>query len=212
MRRLLRIPALLVVGAILAATAAGASGEVVTIGTRDFGSTVPWCGRNPALRYQCLWLKSEINVPGYINAIEFARSSGSSTGVFNHVGVLLCHTTKTELESTFNNNYAGKTPVTVLWRLRLSLSGTAWIDIGIDAYKFNYNNQDNLLMEIRWGPSSGIDILCWKSRMPCGCVYAASSEAGSGLVFHDTSYIRLHVGTMAGLEPTSLGRVRALFR
>ena len=212
MRRFLRIPALLVVGAILAATAASGSGKVVTIGTRVNGNRVPWRGGGSAMRFQCLWLKSEINVPGYINVVEFAYHSGSSTGAFNNVSVSLCHTTKTRLEPTFYNNYAGKTPVQVMNKLSLVLSGRAWIDIGIDADKFNYNNRDNLLMEIRWRGASGNSIYCWRSNMTAGRVYAFNDEAKVGTVYDQGQCIRLHVGTMVGLEPTSLGRVKALYR
>ncbi len=212
MRRFLRIPALLVVGAVLAAAAAGASGKVVTIGTRVNGNRVPWRGAGAAMRFQCLWLKSEINVPGYINVVEFAYHSGSSIGGFNNVRVSLCHTTKTRLEPTFYNNYGGKTPVQVMNKLSLVLSGRAWLDIGIDADKFNYNNRDNLLMEIRWRGDSGNNIYCWRSDMTAGRVYAYNDEAAVGTVYYEGQYIRLHVATMVGLEPTSLGRVKALYR
>ncbi len=212
MRRFLRIQALLVLAAVLAAAAAGASGKVVTIGTRVNGNRAPWRGRGAAMRFQCLWLKSEINVPGYVNVLEFAYSSASSTGGFNNVRVSLCHTTKTKLEPTFYNNYAGKTPVQVMNKASLVLSGRAWIDIGIDADKFNYNNRDNLLMEIRWRGASGNDIYCWRSNMTAGRVYAYNDSVGVGTVYDQGQYIRLHISTMAGGEPTSVGRLKALFR
>jgi hypothetical protein len=48
--------------------------------------------------------------------------------------------------------------------------------------------------------------------MTAGRVYAFNDFLGVGTVYDQGQYIRLHVGTMAGLEPTSLGRVKALFR
>ncbi|HUU56656.1 MAG TPA: hypothetical protein VMW93_04885 [bacterium] len=212
MKRTALIMAAFVLWALFAPPAAYATGKVVTIGTRVIGNRVPWSGGGTAMRFQCLWLKSEINVPGYINVVEFAYSSGASTGGFNNVRVSLCHTTKTGLEPTFYNNYAGKTPVLVLDKLSLVLSGTAWMDIGIDADKFNYDNQDNLLMEIRWRGASGNSIYCWRSNMTAGRVYAYNDEAAVGTVYDEGQYIRLHINTMAGVEPTSLGRVRALYR
>jgi len=212
MKKFATIMAGFLIAAILTATGAGASGKVVTIGTRVNGNRVPWRGAGVAMRFQCLWLKSEINVPGYINVVEFAYHSGSSTGAFNNVRVSLCHTTKTKLESTFYNNYAGKTPVLVLDKLTLVLSGKEWINVGITPRKFNYNNRDNLLMEIRWRGDSGNNIYCWRSNMTAGRVYAYNDEAAVGTVYDEGQYIRLHVGTMVGLEPTSVGRVRALYR
>jgi len=213
MRRFLNIPVLLVVAAILAATAASASGKVVIIGKRVTANRSPWRGRGGyAMRFQCLWLQRDINYAGYINAVEFAYHSGSTTAAFNNVRVWLCHTTKTELEATFDNNYAGKTPVQVLAKLSLELRGTEWINVGISPGKFNYNNRDNLLMEIRWRGDSGDDIYCWRYDMIAGRVYAYNDEAAVGTVYDQGQYIRLHVGTMAALEPTSLGRVRALYR
>jgi len=205
--------AFLVAAVILASLSADASGKVVIIGKRVTANRSPWRGRGGyAMRFQCLWLQRDINCAGYINAVEFAYHSGSTTAAFNNVRIWLCHTTKTELEATFDNNYAGKTPVQVINKLSLVLSGTEWIDIGISPDKFSYNNRDNLLMEIRWRGDSGDDIYCWRYDMTAGRVYAFNDEATVGTVYAEGQYIRLHVGTMAGLEPTSLGRVRALYR
>jgi len=212
MRRSLEILAAVVVTAILAPAPASASGKVVILGTPVTGHSVPWRGAGVAMRFQCLWLQPDINYSGYINAVEFRYSSGSSSGAFNNCRVWLCHTTKTRLEWTFNNNYAGKTPVLVLDKLSLVLSGKEWIDVGITPRKFNYNNRDNLLMEIRWRGDSGNNIYCKIYNATAGRCYEFNDEAGSGMVYDEGQYIRLHIGTMAGLEPTTLGRVRALYR
>ncbi|HUV87675.1 MAG TPA: hypothetical protein VMX79_11255 [bacterium] len=212
MRRFLRIPALLVVGATLAAPPASASGKAVTIGTRVAGNSIPWMGGAAAMRFQCLWFQRDINYAGYVNVVEFAYQSGRPPAAFNNVRVWFCHTTKTKLEATFDNNYAGKTPAQVMDKLTLTLSGTGWYDIGIDPNKFDYNNRDNLLMEIRWRGSSSTPIYCWRSEGTAARVYAKSHTANTGTVEDKTQYIRLHIGTMVGLEATSLGRVRALYR
>ncbi len=213
MRRFLRIPALLVVGAVLAAPAVNASGKVVTIGTRVAGNSIPWMGQGAAgMRFQCLWFQRDINYAGYVNAVEFAYQSGRPPAAFNNVRVWFCHTNKSALVATFDDNYAGNTPAQVMDKLTLTLSGTGWYDIGIDANKFDYNNRDNLLMEIRWSGDSGRAIYCWRSEGTAARVYAKSHTANTGMVEDKTQYIRLHVGTMVGLEPTSLGRVKALYR
>jgi hypothetical protein len=96
--------------------------------------------------------------------------------------------------------------------LTVTLSGTGWLDIGIDPNKFNYNNRDNLLMEIRWKGSSGRNTYCKIYEATAGRCYAFNDAAQDGTVVDEGQYIRLHINTMAGLEPTSLGRVRALYR
>jgi len=164
------------------------------------------------MRFQCLWFQRDINYAGYVNIVEFAYQSGRPPAAFNNVRVWFCHTTKTLLEATFDNNYAGKTPTQVMDKLTLTLSGTGWYNIGVDPNKFDYNNRDNLLMEIRWYGDSGRAIYCWRSEGTAARVYAKSHTANTGTVEHKTQYIRLHIGTMVGLEPTSLGRVKALYR
>ena len=212
MKKLATIMAGLFMAAILTATGTGASGKVVTIGTEVTGSLVPWRGMGYEMRFQCLWLQRDINYAGYINRVDFKYSSGSTSGVFNNCRVWLCHTTKNVLEATFDNNYAGKTPVQVLDTVSLVLRGTEWIDLGISPGKFNYDNRDNLLMEIRWDGDSGHDIYCKIYNAAGGRCYAFRDDADTGTVYAEGQYIRLHIGTMAGVEPTSLGRVRALFR
>jgi hypothetical protein len=212
MRRLLIIPALLVVAAIFTPPAAEGTGKVITIGTEVTGNLVPWRGQGVGMRFQCLWHQADIKYAGFVNAVEFKYSSGHNSGAFNNVRVWLCHTNKSALEAAFDNNYGGNTPTQVLDKLTVTLSGTGWLDIGIDPNKFNYNNRDNLLMEIRWKGSSGNSIYCKIYDATGGRCYAFNDAASSGTVVDEGQYIRLHVDTMPGVEPTSLGRVRALYR
>ncbi|HUV87674.1 MAG TPA: hypothetical protein VMX79_11250 [bacterium] len=213
MKNLLTLFAGVVSVATLVPSAGLATGKVVTIGAEIIGHSVPWRGmRYDGMRFQCLWFQRDINYAGYINRVDFKYSSGSTSGAFNNCRVWLCHTTKTSLEATFDNNYAGKTPVQVLDTLSLELRGTEWIDVGISPGKFNYDNRDNLLMEIRWRGDSGNNIYCKIYNATGGRCYEFNDEAGSGTVYDQGQYIRLHIGTMAALEPTSLGRVRALYR
>jgi hypothetical protein len=213
MRRLINILPLFVVAVILTPPTANPSGKTVTIGTRVAGNSIPWMGQGAAaMRFQCLWFQNDINYAGYVNAVEFAYQSGRPPAAFNNVRVWFCHTNKSALVATFDDNYAGNTPLQVMDKLTLTLSGTGWYDIGIDPNKFSYNNRDNLLMEIRWFGDSETNVYCWRSEGMSARVYAKSHTATSGTVENNSQYIRLHIGTMAGLEPTSLGRVRALFR
>ncbi len=192
---------------------ASATGKVITIGTQVTGNSIPWMGQGAtAMRFQCLWLQTDINYAGYVNGVEFAYQSGRPPAAFNNVRVWFCHTKKSELEAVFDNNYTGNTPVQVMEKLTLTLNGTGWYDLGIDPNKFSYNNRDNLLMEIRWYGDSGTSIYCWRSEGTAMRVYARNDNAATGTVEDNSQYIRLHINTLAGVDPTSLGRVRALFR
>ncbi len=212
MKKALLVITALAVAFSFAPAAAEDSGKVVTIGTHASGNYIPWWGNNwNSARFQCLWFKSDINTAGYINVVEFEKSSTAS-GTFNDVRVWLCHTTKTALEATFDNNYTGKTPVQVRTGANLTLSGSGYFDIGITPNSFNYNNTDNLLMEIRWNGDSGTGVPCWRSGGTAQRLYATSHTASSGSVSNTGQCIRLHIGTMTGVQPTSLGRVKTLFR
>ena len=213
MKRTVLIMAAFVFWALFAPPGADATGKVITIGTEVTGNRIPWRGLGgAALRFQCLWLQADINVPGFVNVVEFKYSSGHTSGAFNNVRVWMCHTNKSALVATFDVNYAGNTPTQVMDELTLTLSGTGWLDVGIDANTFNYNNRDNLLMEIRWKGASGRNVYCKIYDATAGRCYAFNDAASSGTVVNEGQYIRLHINTMAGVEPTSLGRVRALYR
>ncbi len=212
MKKVATVLVVLLVGAILGPAAAEDHGKVVTIGTHGSANLIPWRGYSyNSCRFQCLWLKSSINYAGYINVVEFEKS-GHASGTYNDVRVWLCHSTKTQLEETYNNNYTGKTPVQVRTGSNLIFSGSGYFDIGITPDKFNYNNSDNLLMEIRWNGDSGTDIACWRSNDSTGRVYAWDHKATRGSVEIVGQCIRLHIDTMTGVTPSSLGRVKTLFR
>lgn len=195
-----------------AAAPAGASGKVVIIGDRAAGNAVPWRGTGyNSLRFQCLWLQRDLAAAGYVNGVEFEKTS-AATGRFNSVRAWLCHTGKTTLERTFANNYTGNTPVEVLNMRSVTVDGTGWFDLGIRTNRFNYNNASNLLLEIRWNGDDGGNVPCWRSSQRNSRCYAPDHTASAGTVFNNGQRIRLTIGTMTGVAPTSLGRLRALLR
>jgi hypothetical protein len=196
-------------------SAAAVADEVKIVGSQSSSNVCPWWGPNAAIRFQCLWEKSEIGLSlgGYINKIEFMRSSTAS-GAFGNVRVYLCHSDKTtELDMTYANNYKG-TPVQVMDKSSLTVSGTTgqWWDMGIDPNKFNYNNTDSLLMEIRWRGSSTA-CACYRANGTNKRIWAFDDNATvAAYRFAQLQFIRLTVGNATGVEPTSLGRVKSIFK
>ena len=193
---------------------AGATGKMVEIGTTAAMNAIPWWGSSyNSMRYQCLWNQSDIGYAGYIQAIEWDRGTYTTPGTYSDTRVWLCHTTKTALEATFNNNYTGMTPVQVMNKTTFTMpGGPNWVDFGIDPNKFNYNNSNNLLMEIRWNGDSGVTCYCARTSQANSRVYASDHNAASGSVQNNGQRIRLYIGTMTGVAPTTLGRVKALYR
>jgi len=72
-------------------------------------------------------------------------------GTFYNARVLACHTTVTELDSFFDDNYAGNTPETAMSvsPLILQWQNNNWHGLGFD-HPFDYNGIDNLVLEFRW--------------------------------------------------------------
>jgi len=72
-------------------------------------------------------------------------------GAFLNARVYACHTTVTELDSAFEENYAGNTPEAAMTRdtLYLRWQNGAWEGLGFES-PFDYNGLDNLILEFRW--------------------------------------------------------------
>jgi hypothetical protein len=206
--------AALAAGIGVAAPVANASGKMVEIGTHAAWNVAPWLGASAnSIRFQCLWFKSDINYAGYINEIHWNRGSFTTSGTYKDVRVWLAHTTKTALEATFDNNYTGKMPVLIMNKASWQIpAGPGWVNFGTDTNKFNYNNSDNLLMEIRWNGDGGVNDACSRSGQARRRVYAYDHRATTGTVSITGQCIRLYINTMTGVAPTSLGRVKTLFR
>lgn len=195
-----------------AAPPAGASGKVVVVGPRVTRSAVPWRGASgDSMRFQCLSFQRNIGYAGYINRVEFDKSSVAA-GRFDSVRAWLCHTRRTALVNVFADNYTGFTPVQVLNMRSLTVDGTGWCDLRITPNRFDYDNHNNLLLEIRWDNDDGHDVPCWRSAQPYSRCYAFNHNAAQGTVYNNGQRLRLTIGTMVGAEGTSLGRVKTLFR
>ncbi|MGD8718646.1 MAG: hypothetical protein PVH29_07475 [Candidatus Zixiibacteriota bacterium] len=199
---------------VLCFAALAAADEEVIIGSPASGNYVPWWGSNPEMRFQCLWEKSEIGLTagGYINKVEFNRSS-SASGSFGNVRVYFGHSTKTtELDLVYANNYSD-TPVQVLNETSVTVAGSSgqWWDLGITPNTFNYNNTDNLVMEIRWS-GGGTSCPCYRASGTNKRIWAFDDEATTAVYrYAQLQYIRLTVANTTGVAPTSLGRIKSLY-
>jgi hypothetical protein len=212
------VKTLFIVMMALVVGGAAFAGEHMVGGTGTSNNTIPfWGGRSdPGMRWQTIWLQSELSEAGPISKIEWQNwaSGTGSGGSFSTCKMYLCHTKLTAVTATFNDNYGGNTPVEVYSGTYTipSLPANTWHTI-VEPTNFTYNNTDNVLMEVTWvGPSTGGTTPFKTSTSGTGRVYAWNPTATTGSVTASYGqYGRITIG-YEGVNPTSLGRVKSIFR
>jgi hypothetical protein len=124
----------------------------------------------------------------------FCPVSGYSqySGTFYGAKIYFCHTTATSLSTTFDDNYAGNTPVLVVSRsaLPLNWAENAWNQIGFGGW-FAYNGTDNLLIEIRWESASGALITSTTYPTNGVTLLGSSVDATTGYAMSDRPVFKL---------------------
>jgi hypothetical protein len=182
------------------------------------GHTVPFWSEKAAMRFQCLWLQSEIGENGRVVKIDFSfkQYAGTPPATFTGCTMLLCHTPVNKITANFKSNYGGKSPVEVFsgkFEIPAGLQENDWFMV-VAPETFRFNNTNNLLMEVVWtGASGAAESRFWiaDTDQP-GRVRAFSATAINGTVLPNQGQVaRITIGSPA-VNPTSLGRVRALFR
>jgi hypothetical protein len=211
---------LLTLALVVVSTTVGMAGVHIVGGTYTGGNTIPfWAGSSyyPQMRWQCLWRQTDINEAGPVSKIEWlAYPTTLYGGTFNGCRILLCHSTLATLTATYASNYTGNTPVVLhngTYTAPRPAPGT-WATIIEPTTTLSYNNTANLLMEVSWTSATGgrNDYRCMNSGGVGGRVYAASATATSGTL--NATYAqhgRLTIGYV-GVAPTSLGRVKSIFK
>jgi hypothetical protein len=212
--------ALLTLALVLAAsTLAVAAVHVVGGGTANTNNTYPFWATYSAFRWQTMWFKSELNEPGKVTKIEWMPWNNTNGGSYSNCDILLCHTGISAITSTFATNYGGKTPVNVFngTYVLSSYPANTWVTI-VEPTNFTYNNTDNLLMEVSWQGGSGstnyMKVRTTGSGPYPGRIWNTSSKtATTGSTqasYHH--YGRITITPNVGVAPTSLGRVKSIFR
>jgi hypothetical protein len=98
-------------------------------------------------------------MPGPCTADSVQLLCGSDVynhGIFNNAYIYACHTTVTELESTFENNYSGHSLKAAMTADSLNLVWVngQWHTLAFDD-PFDYNGGENLILEFRWEGDDG---------------------------------------------------------
>ncbi len=199
-----------VVATLAAAAGAAATGKQIYVQVGGDPSDHPWVAFQPALRMQMLFDQSRINYGGTIN--EFELEKNETTATFRNVKFYLCHTPLAALTSAFNANYGGNTPKLVasfpVYELPL-VQGVYPIPM---AETFEYNNRDNLILEITWESGTGGKVLVYMGKLAGHHCVAYDYRAATGTVGDWGYNARLSFGFYPAVTPASLGRVKALYR
>jgi hypothetical protein len=187
-------------------------------GAGGTGNTIPWWGNSssfPQMRFQTIWLQSQIGEGGTVTMLEHQDwSTSSSGGTFTGCLVKLCHTSLSAITATFATNYSGNSPITCLSGTKVvpNVSSGQWWTVFSSSSAFTYNNTNNLLYEVSWtGRSGGPNYINHTRSGQTGRVYATSASATTGSVTVGYGTIARITIEPTGVAPTSLGRVKAVF-
>jgi len=202
---------LILVGAAALAVAAGAAatGHNVYIYVGSENALQPWHPYNPGMRCQMLFDRSSINYAGTITEFELEKTVNVST--FQEVKFYLCHTPFATLTTNFDANYGGNTPKLVASFATYELPAAEGVYPIPMAETFEYNNRDNLILEITWQSGTGQKVCLFVGKLTAHQCYAYDERAASGTVLDMGYNARIIFDTYPAVAPASYGRVKALF-
>ena len=208
--------ALLTLALVVATATAASAGVFLVGGGNTGGNTIPFWAAQAAMRWQTIWDKSNITEAGAVSKVELISYTGGirTPSTFTGCKILLSHTTLTHVTTNFVANYGGQTPVTVFSGTKVipAMGGSTWFTI-VEPTNFTYNRTYNLLIEVSWTSGSGSrSDFQINSRGSHGRIWAYNATASSGSV--TTNYDqrgRITIGYV-GVAPTSLGRVKSIFK
>ncbi|MGD8719542.1 MAG: hypothetical protein PVH29_12075 [Candidatus Zixiibacteriota bacterium] len=165
-------------------------------------------------RVQVLARQSDLNFDGDITRVEYHGAETASGATYGEFEMRLSHTPLSALTENFADNYGGRTPAVVATANPLVLNTVIDEWFAIDCSPaFPYNNADNLIVEVHWrNTAEGISLPVWGYDGGAYLMmYALEYNGTTGLVSTKTNRLRITYEANA-VAPTSLGRVRALFR
>ncbi|UCH78012.1 MAG: hypothetical protein JSU81_09860, partial [Candidatus Coatesbacteria bacterium] len=171
------------------------------------------------MRFQTIWRQSDIGEAGNITLVEHQAYPGYTHvgGNFTGCRILLCHTSVSTITSTFASNYGGQTPRLVFSGTKVvprAVGGTWWTVVSGSAL-FAYNNTNNLLYEVSWTGNtgaSGANYITHTRSGQTGRVWANSATASSGSITAGYGTLARITVVSSGVAPTSLGRVKSMYK
>jgi hypothetical protein len=198
------------------ALAAPAAASLCVIGSQGRVVGYPFRGNSgvDAVRCQDLVLWKELyptdNAPViYITKWEWFASTTLSPGYFNNFTIKLCETDRTALTPNFEDNYRPFRPGTVYNRPSQYINANPNEWFGFSFSQFYLRGNYNLIVEVEWSGDTGGYAYTYRSAGTARCVF--NYNGGTPAVHNYVHYMRVTIYFIPGVEPTSLGRVKALY-
>lgn len=162
------------------------------------------------MRSQDLVLSSDAIPGGTVKKWEWFASDTITAGTYNNFKIKLCHTSRSTLDKNFATNYDSNTPVQVYTKVSQPVNPTpyTWFGFAFDT-NFEYSGEKNLIVEVSWnGDSGGVAYTYW-SPGTGRCIVSLNGAAAN--LYNYVHYMRITLEPSA-VSPTSVGRVKALYR
>jgi len=166
----------------------------VTIGSPVRANSIPFSGlTDVAMRFQTLYLQSEIGMAGEIIAIAWMGSDDPPSPFYNF-RAKLCLTGVSELSDTFDVNYGGNQPQTIIDQDTIVVGKVN--DWNIYPCSVDYDNINNLLVEVQWRGSAGRDVAFMRNASggPHRRVYASDNDTAAVGVSDDIQAYYARIG------------------
>lgn len=172
------------------------------------------------MRIQDLVLQSDAVPAGSITMWEWHANGSIVGGTYKDFRVELCHTNLSALTNTFQTNYGGNTPARVFYRSSHYVNPTAesWFGWSFDT-PFAYNGTDNFIIEVWWVEDEGEGAApTYITKITSRGLYSSirygvpqNGYPNQGELMNYLHHMRITLEGI-GVAPTSLGRVKALYR
>ncbi len=200
--------------AVTLAAAAAFAGQKV-VGARGTAIDEPFCaGCGTAYRVQVLVLKGQLGFAAPITRLEYQSAAAASDVKFYKLELRLCRTSRAVLTDDFAANYENNTPALVAkadpYNVNVKLD--EWFGFDLSP-PFNYDNSKNLIVEVRWqNEATGAKANTWAYDTGVGRMLKTREYSGpKGTLVGTVNRFRVTYDNPA-VDPSSLGRVKALYR
>ena len=209
---------------IIFCAAAAACADFVLVGDEAQRIYVPYYGGGGYEAMRCMEVvrKADGLVAGEITRWEwYGGEVEGATGKFNRFRVRLCHTSRAELAPPYNANFEGRTPTQVFYAdpVTVNMKIREWFGFDLQP-SFAYDGTSNLIVEVWWEGDDDGGGYVFTADVPgqTRCLLSSIKNGvpqngypDQGLACNWLHYMRLTLSPDA-VAPTSLGRVKALYR
>jgi len=192
--------------------ALNAGGDGIEIGTDEFFSNNPFCASCAAdMRYQTLYLESELGNPIEIQSISLMRTPAGGTSVtLDTLAIFIGYSKSGELGTDFDDNYIPGTRKQVFWEEDCTIYApepSQWFQIDLEL-PFYYNGSGNLIVEYAW-PDGYDEIFNYNWTGTVERSLTGGWGASTGFTTQDCPHI-LFSGVL-NLQNVTFGFIKSLF-